>query len=239
MSFILDALKKSEAERARQAGPALLEMRIVRPRRRVAPWIIVLVLLLAVNLSVLSWFLLRREPAATPAAAASAAATSPLLAAPAAAAPGAAAATAPGPTAPAPPAAATDTDAATLRTGSALPPAGAFVADPGARVAGEAEPADTASDNPADFEPAASPPAGSVRSARTARPNYSELGSDVPELRLDLHVYASRAQERYALINMHKVREGEALPEGPRVVEITRDGVLLEWQGREFVLGRE
>jgi general secretion pathway protein B len=238
MSFILDALKKSEAERARQAGPALLEMRIVRPRRRVAPWIIVLVLLLAVNLAVLSWFLLRREPAATSAAATSATATSPPLAAPAAGAPAAAAAMATGPTAPAPPAAA-DTDTGALRTGSALPPAAAFVADPGARVAGEAEPADAASDNPADFEPAASPPAGSVRSARTARPNYSELGSDVPELRLDLHVYASRPQDRYALINMHKVREGEALPEGPRVVEITRDGVMLEWQGREFVLGRE
>jgi len=29
------------------------------------------------------------------------------------------------------------------------------------------------------------------------------------------------------------------LPEGPRVVEITRDGVVLDWHGREFLLGRE
>ena len=39
MSFILDALKKSEAERQRQAGPALLEMRVVRPRRRIPVWV--------------------------------------------------------------------------------------------------------------------------------------------------------------------------------------------------------
>ncbi|MFO1402706.1 MAG: general secretion pathway protein GspB [Steroidobacteraceae bacterium] len=121
----------------------------------------------------------------------------------------------------------------------ALPPSGAFVADPGARVAGDTEPTEAASDNPADYEPAASPPAGSVRRAPGGRPNYSELAGEVPELRLDLHVYASRAEDRYALINMHKVREGEALPEGPRVVEITRDGVVLDWQGREFMLGRE
>jgi hypothetical protein len=91
MSFILDALKKSEAERARQAGPALLEMRIVRPKRRVALWIVVLALLLSVNLAVLLWFALLREPAAAPAAAPAGA---PVVAAPAAAgiAPGAAAA---------------------------------------------------------------------------------------------------------------------------------------------------
>ena len=69
--------------------------------------------------------------------------------------------------------------------------------------------------------------------------DLGDPGGDVPELRLDLHVYADSPPERYALVNMHKVREGEALPEGPRVVEITRDGVVLEWQGREFMLGRE
>lgn len=229
MSFILDALKKSEAERARQTGPALLEMRIVRPRRRVAPWIVALVLLLAVNLAVLLWFLLRREaPAATATAPATVAAgvTAPVAAAPMAAAPIAGV-----PAAAAPPADAAD--------GRAALPAGGFAADPGARVAGEEPGTEAGSDNPADFEPAASPSGGSVRTAPTARANYSELGGEVPELRLDLHVYASRPQDRSALINMHRVREGDTLPEGPRVVEITRDGVVLEWQGREFMLGRE
>ncbi len=38
MSFILDALKKSEAERQRQTGPTLLELRVTQPRRRYPAW---------------------------------------------------------------------------------------------------------------------------------------------------------------------------------------------------------
>jgi general secretion pathway protein B len=229
MSFILDALKKSEAERARQAGPALLEMRIVRPKRRVALWVVVLALLLSVNLAVLLWYALRREPATTAQPASPAALPATALA--------------PAPTAPPAPASAGAATAASPAPAeaTALPPPGGFVADPGARIAG-AEDADyAASDNPADLEPAASPAPGSVTLGRSAgsRPNYNEIGGSVPELRLDLHVYASRPQDRYALINMHKVREGEALPEGPRVLEITRDGVVLDWRGSEFLLGRE
>ena len=30
-------------------------------------------------------------------------------------------------------------------------------------------------------------------------PNLSDVGGDLPELRLDLHVYAYRARDRYAL----------------------------------------
>jgi general secretion pathway protein B len=236
MSFILDALKKSEAERARQAGPALLEMRIVRPKRRVALWVVVLALLLSVNLAVLMWFALRREPTAAPASAQQASPAAGGAGAPGVAAP-AGSRVASGTAAPAAGAAANQ-----ARTDvNALPPPGAFAADPGARVAGADEADYGAGDNPADLEPAAGPAPGSVSVGRSAdaRPNYSEIGGSVPELRLDLHVYASRPQERYALINMHKVHEGDVLPEGPRVLGITRDGVVLDWRGSEFVLGRE
>jgi len=242
MSFILDALKKSEAERARQAGPALLEMRIVPPRRRVAPWMIALAALLAVNLGVLLWFALRgappraQPPASVPAPAAAPAATVP--AAPPAGAvpagtPGAATVPATANANPGPPAGAPAAE-------PAAPPRNAFVADPGARVAGADDAGSVAADNPADLEPARNAPAGSVRigSSGGGRSSYSEA-SGAPELRLDLHVYAARPQDRYALINMHKVHEGDTLPEGPRVIEITRDGVVLDYRGDEFMLGRE
>jgi general secretion pathway protein B len=222
MSFILDALKKSEAERARQAGPALLEMRIVRPRRRVGLWIVMLVVLLGINLAVLLWYVLRQpEPAAS-----STASVQPATAPPVAATP---------------PASAVVNPPASVMPPAALPPPAAFVADPGAPIAGANATENAISDNPADFEPAASITPGSVRVERSAavRPNYNEISGRVPELRLDLHVYAPRPQDRYALINMHKMKEGDRLPEGPRVVEITRDGVVLEWQGSEFMLGRE
>src|SRR3984957_7839544 len=63
MSLILDALKKSEAERQRQTGPTLLEVRVTAPRRRYPAWVIAVGALLALNLVLLLIFLLRRPSA--------------------------------------------------------------------------------------------------------------------------------------------------------------------------------
>src|SRR5579885_3729698 len=49
MSFIRDALKKSESERQRQSGPALFEVKIAPPRSRFAAWGAVIGALLVVN----------------------------------------------------------------------------------------------------------------------------------------------------------------------------------------------
>ena len=54
MSFILDALKKSETERQRGDAPALYETKMAPPRRTVAPWLIVLAALLVINIIVLT-----------------------------------------------------------------------------------------------------------------------------------------------------------------------------------------
>ncbi len=64
MSFILDALKKSENDRQRQIGPALFEMRVARPRSQYPTWAIVLLALLVVNLAVIGWLMFRRPAAA-------------------------------------------------------------------------------------------------------------------------------------------------------------------------------
>src|SRR6516165_1732290 len=74
MSFILDALKKSESDRQRQNGPALFEVRVAPPRTRLPLWAIAVALLLVVNLGVVMWMLLRhQEHAATPLASTTAA----------------------------------------------------------------------------------------------------------------------------------------------------------------------
>jgi hypothetical protein len=75
MSFILDALRKSENARHREVTPALAEIRVVRRESRM-PWVLaVLGVLLLINALVLLALYLRREPAvpvavAPPAAAA-------------------------------------------------------------------------------------------------------------------------------------------------------------------------
>jgi hypothetical protein len=67
MSFILDALKKSENDRQRQSGPALFEVRVAPPRAGFPTWAYALLVLLAVNLAIVGWLVLRRPAvAATP-----------------------------------------------------------------------------------------------------------------------------------------------------------------------------
>ena len=72
MSFILDALKKSENDRQRQSSPALFEVKVAAPRRNFPTWAIGLAVLLGINLLILVWFLLRSPapsgPAPVPAA---------------------------------------------------------------------------------------------------------------------------------------------------------------------------
>ena len=61
-------------------------------------------------------------------------------------------------------------------------------------------------------------------------------GTHIPPLRLDLHVYAARPEERFVMINMKKLREGDSLPEGVRVESITPEGAILSYSGWRFLL---
>ncbi|HEY0683439.1 MAG TPA: general secretion pathway protein GspB [Steroidobacter sp.] len=59
MSFILDALKKSENERQRQVGPSLADVRIHRRHAERPWWVVAVAALLVVNLGVLLFVLIR------------------------------------------------------------------------------------------------------------------------------------------------------------------------------------
>ncbi len=226
MSFILDALKKSESDRQRQSGPALYEVKVAPPRTGLPPWAIAVVALLAVNLLIGVWMLLRHPSTRAATESAAAAPVAAPLPAPTAAVQSTAPAVAPA--APAPSVAA---QAAPVTAG------GAGTDD------GHAE-----SLTPEDFAPA-SEPAGSAlgghvrRGTGTGVPLYQDAattpGAQIPQLRLDLHAYAARPQDRFVMINMHKVREGDTLPEGVRVDSITPDGAVLSYKGSSFLLPRD
>jgi general secretion pathway protein B len=231
MSFILDALKKSEAERQRQSGPTLLELRVSPQRRRYPLWALWVGVLLALNAGILLFVLFRRPTAPT---AVSLAGTR-LAAIPVAVAPLPVAAPAPSaPSAPIAPPAATLATVAPLASAS-----GASNAVPAAAPA-------SASANPADDAPALPPgtrtnpppppPAAAPTSDYEGLPNLSSLGGSLPTLQLNLLDYSELATERYALVNMHRVREGDVLPEGPRVLAIMRDGVAMDFNGQQFML---
>jgi general secretion pathway protein B len=66
-----------------------------------------------------------------------------------------------------------------------------------------------------------------------------DLGSvGVPELHLDVHVYATKPAERFVYINMRKYHEGATLEEGPVIERIRRDGVVLNFHSVRFLLPR-
>jgi len=61
MSFILDALKKSETDRQRQSGPALFEVKVAQPKAGFPIWAIAIVALLVINMVIVGWLLLRHS----------------------------------------------------------------------------------------------------------------------------------------------------------------------------------
>jgi general secretion pathway protein B len=232
MSFILDALKKSESDRQRQSGPALFEVKVAPRRTRLPLWALALALLLAVNLVILAWMLLR-HPAARADASLDAATSAPAHApvpTSTVSAPLPAAAPLAGPAAAAPP----------VPAATALPASAAPVA---------AVPNNSADEqNPEDLAPAAEPAAAPLsthvrRGTADGVPLYQDWaassGVSLPQLRLDLHVYAARPEERFVMINMHKLREGDSLPEGVHVDSITPEGVVLSYSGSRFLLPRD
>ncbi len=232
MSFILDALRKSESERQRQSGPALFEVKVAPPRHRFAIWAIALGALLAINLVVVSWMLTRSSSARSAAR---------VAAAPAAAAPVAAAAVPHLPAAT--PAAALSAPAGSVQPAGPKTVARSDAAPPPPAATG------AAAANPDDLAPAVEPPQGSaaadsggavVREPESGLPSYRDAaavpGANIPPLQLDLHVYSEKPDQRFVFLNMVKLHEGDALPQGVRVDAITPDGVILSYHGTRFVL---
>jgi general secretion pathway protein B len=247
MSFILDALKKSESDRQRQSGPALFEVRVAPPRTRLPPWAIAIVLLLVLNFGLVAWMLLRHQShGGSPSAGA-------LVASPT---PPAAAASAPPPLAGVPPALpvvptsapASAAPVAGAASAPSVPPAAAPAPGSAAgTAAATSSPADTT--NAEDYAPAQESPApiglGNHvrRGTDSGLPLYQDVstspGTQLPQLRLDLHVFAAHPQDRFAMINMHKVHEGDTLPEGVHVDSISPEGVVLSFNGSKFLLPRD
>jgi general secretion pathway protein B len=230
MSFILDALKKSEMERQRQSVPGLMDTRASPRRSRLPLWAVGLGLLLLVNLLVLTFMLWHKNaptahaprPAdALPAHEADVAPVvtnhfSPLDTAPVYA-PEIPVANADRPSAPALPARSRDTGGSDGSAGSSE------------RAPRHADPVlvdeDARSDN------------------QEVLPTISEISlsgtQTLPELHLDVHVYATKPAERFVYINMRKYHEGATLQEGPTLERIRRDGVVLNYQGLRFILPRQ
>jgi general secretion pathway protein B len=256
MSFILDALRKSEHDRQRQSGPGLAELPVAVARPRTNAWASAAIVLLIVNLIAVGVLLLRRAHRADPVSNTAVAASTPapavaLVAASAAPSPQASLTRTlpqpmlqePPPTAPDPvsrnplesevSAGAQDIDAGMARQAASVP------AGPPAVSAAPAGRGSVAYQPLPDTAAAAQAAAASVEQAGLPTADEVTARGGVPELHLDLHVYSTRAQERFIFVNSRKYREGETLQEGPVVEQITQGGAVLNYRGSRFVLSRD
>ena len=199
MSFILDALRKSEHERQRSAAPGLSHVPLATPRRELPGWVLVLIGVLAAAVLLLggAWWQSLRSPA-PPVAAAAPVPVSPPAQAPAA-----------------------------VVVPASSPP----VAEP--VTAADERTQSLASAAIVSKRPAPSGPTLPSAAALQAQ------GISVPALRLELHAYSDKPAERFVFINGRKYKEGERLTEGPEVVTVEPNGVVLSQQGQRFMLAPE
>jgi general secretion pathway protein B len=236
MSFILDALKKSEAERRQGEVPRLQNEPFSPAPRRRPVWPFLLVLALLLNGVVFGWWLLareeKRETDAVSAGGQNASA------------------------APAGLPAATKAEPAAAPGGSAapaLPPEPEVVTvvieeTPAGPAAPAARPAPArAAEKKAPIRRTEPPPAAPARSkvaaaapAAKSFPPVSELPDNVraglPRLDLHLHFFTPEPERRLVRINGLNLREGGSSGDGLSVVEITQDGVKLSYGGNRFFL---
>jgi general secretion pathway protein B len=259
MSFILDALKKSENERQREIGPSLADVRVIRKSAERPWWVVAVAALLVVNLGVLL-VVLMRDGDAKP--------TQPAQAAPAPqqnyapppqqAAPQQNYNAAPAPvqqyqqqTVPTDPSVRSLADEAS-GYGEGYPEdqahlAGAGTVPEGPPLVRQIEPPAVAplpSDAvfPARQAVNVQAPRGGALVGNETIPTFEDLvssGTNLPELHLDIHVNSQKPAERFVFVNMRKYLEGEALKEGPTVERITGEGVILNQRGMRFLLPRQ
>ena len=210
MSFILDALKKSETERQQQGPSDFANVPSGGESPGAPRWLWVLGVLLAVNVAVLLGVLLRND----------APKVVPVAAQPASAQPEAAGG----------PSFSERIREARERESAARTSAAAPAPEPAARPAAEAPAAAPVESRPQpEFTLAALPTADELQANGQLQ---------MADLHLDIHVYSDEPAERFVFINMVRHREKSRLAEGPVVQEITPEGVILNYRGTRFLLPR-
>lgn len=230
MSFILDALRKSEAARRRSEAPDLFAAmpatpEPVRARPNWPLWLLGAVA--ACSLIAVLWLLAQRAPEASTA--------SPTVDASAETA-------------------AMDEAAIIVPAPESMTEPVAVPTPPQARPSADPPPAATAATSPSPATPSPMPlppppreppapppdvgvaaapilpPAGSMVTLADLDPATRKL---LPPLKLSMHLWNETAAQRFVILDGQRLREGDLL--GELVIErITRDGAVLAWRGGQL-----
>ena len=208
MSFILDALRKSENERQQAAVPGISDVPAVVQRNKIPGWLLGIIAGLAACVVVLGWAWFAGIGTGNQS-----------------------------------PVASTATEVERVDSGA--------FSDRSSAISGEVRNLAREARQPAAAaQPSATPPTpmSSAEPQAIAAANTGPIltmdqllsaGAELPELNLELHVFSASPADRFVFINSSKYLEGESLPEGPRLVAITEEGVVMNHQNQSFLLPRE
>jgi len=221
MSFILDALKKSESDRLRKNEPGFSHVPDKAREKSASHWIWIVVVLIVINIVVLTVMFLKPDRAPETASTRS---------------PAESIAIAPPPTTPA--ARVPEPVADTAARQSAVSQPGPAVSAPPAAIVQESA-ASAVRSAPA-ARPTGSSGSGEVSESFATFNDLRVQGIlNLSDLHLDIHVFSEQPENRFVFVNMSKYKQGETLDEGPVIAEITPEGVILKHRGMTFLLPRE
>lgn len=209
MSFILDALKKSESERQRQNAPGIANIPESSQQHGNARWPWLVAGLLTINLIVIAAIMMQTDDAPDQTAAI----------------PDPAQATG----------AAAESFSEIVREAKRATPQPAVQSMDNTI----ASPQPAATVQTPTFAPAPAPTAPVTDGLPTFNDLRVSGQLQLPDMHLDIHVYSGQPADRFVFVNMSKYKESATLSEGPRVNEIVPDGVVLEYMGMHFLLPRE
>lgn len=223
MSYILDALRRADAERERGRVPGLNAQAIdlvadeAPGRRGVAPWVWAMLGAAVVVALALLWSLLSRDE--PPAALASAPPALPV---------------APAAPMPAPPAAAPSEPPAVPRVERPVEPA-----EPPARKALPRKPPRREAQAARRVAPAESP--ASAAAAEPPATPWAQLPEDfrraVPELRIGGSTYSPNPASRMLIVNGLVQREGDEPAPGVTIRQIRLRSAVFEYRGQRYEVG--
>lgn len=240
MSYILDALRKSEQERRQTETPVLTQplADIQLPRRELSVWLGIAIGALGLVAGLVGWMLFLRQP--MPPQGGQTLVTAPISVAPVAPAPTPSEAV----VEPAAPAirAAPELKAHPLVSTAETAPAVRDLAEEA-----QVEARTPKAPKPATREPqvpamAAAAPTTSqrvtaepIKFLRSMPPDFQQA---LPELVVNIHIYAPRAADRILYINNRQYHAGDRVRNDIRVEEIVEDGAVLSFRGERFKLPR-
>lgn len=208
MSFILDALKKSEAERQRQNAPGFASVPDANAGKSRHKWIWLVALLLGINLAALMAVLYMANRGVEPVPATIAVVPQ-------------------------------NTDQSSSSFSDIVAEAKRTRSTP-AEAATEDEIAEEQVAAAVTPVVAANPDIPTISESLATFDDLQARGElALPDLHLDIHVFSGQPAERFVFINMTKYKENAKLSEGPVIKQITPEGVVLDYQGTDFLLPRE